>query len=91
MAQTTLQSKFPEAETFVTEFAEQYLKPNLLVNEEKLNEINNNSLQTVQPSEGMVLKNEVIVRKNSRVTGDDVRKLESLQEAYRPKKSANPR
>jgi hypothetical protein len=86
MAQTTLQSKFPEAETFVTEFAEQYLKPNLQVNEEKLNEINNNSLQTVQPSEGMVLKNEVIVRKNSRVTGDDVRKLESLQEAYRRQK-----
>ncbi|OQC05464.1 MAG: hypothetical protein BWX76_00732 [Candidatus Cloacimonetes bacterium ADurb.Bin089] len=56
------------------------------VNEEKLNEINNNSLQTVQPSEGMVLKNEVIVRKNSRVTADDVRKLESLQEAYRRQK-----
>jgi len=86
MAQTSLQSKFPEAETFATEFAKQYLKPNLQVNEEKLNEINNNSLQTVQPSEGMVLKNEVIVRKNSRVTADDVRKLESLQEAYRRQK-----
>ena len=85
-AKEILIDKFPEAKTFVSEFTEQYLKPNLLVNEEKLNELNQSSLQTVQPSEGMVLKNEVIVRKNSRVTEEEVRKLESLQEAYKRQK-----
>jgi len=85
-AKAALLNKFPEAETFISEFTEQYLKPNLLVNEEKLNKLHQSSLQTVQPSEGMVLKNEVIVRKNSRVTEDEVRKLESLQEAYRREK-----
>ena len=85
-AKAALLNKFPEAETFISEFTEQYLKPNLLVNEEKLNKLHQSSLQTVQPSEGMVLKNEVIVRKNSRVTEDEVRKLESLQEANRREK-----
>ena len=85
-AKAALLNKFPEAETFISEFTEQYLKPNLLVNEEKLNKLHQSSLQTVQPSAGMVLKNEVIVRKNSRVTEDEVRKLESLQEAYRREK-----
>ena len=85
-AKEALLNKFPEAETFISEFTEQFLKPNLLVNEEKLNELHQSSLQTVQPSEGMVLKNEVIVRKNSRVTEEEVRKLESLQEAYRREK-----
>ena len=85
-AKAALLNKFPEAETFISEFTEQYLKPNLLVNEEILNKLHQSSLQTVQPSEGMVLKNEVIVRKNSRVTEDEVRKLESLQEAYRREK-----
>ena len=85
-AKAALLNKFPEAETFISEFTEQYLKPNLLVNEEKLNKLHQSSLQTVQPSAGMVLKNEVIVRKNSRVTEEEVRKLESLQEAYRREK-----
>ncbi|HNV92766.1 MAG TPA: HDIG domain-containing protein [Candidatus Cloacimonas sp.] len=81
-----LVTNFPEAKTFVLEFSEQFLKPNLQVDEEKLNELNQDSLGTIYQSKGMVLRNEVIVRKNSRITQDEVRKLESLQEAYRRQK-----
>ncbi|MEN6444545.1 MAG: HDIG domain-containing metalloprotein, partial [Candidatus Cloacimonas sp.] len=52
----------------------------------KLNELSQNSLESVQPNEGMVLRNEIIVRKNSRVTSEEIRKLESLQEAFRRQK-----
>ncbi|MEN6445055.1 MAG: hypothetical protein ABFC98_03310, partial [Candidatus Cloacimonas sp.] len=53
LAKEELAKKYPEAKTFVLEFAEQFIKPNLLVNEEKLNELSQNSLESVQPNEGM--------------------------------------
>ena len=81
-----LVASFPEAKTFILEFSEQFLKPNLQVNADKLNELNQDSLGTIHQSEGMVLRNEIIIRKNSRITQEEVRKLESLQEAYRRQK-----
>jgi len=59
------------------------IKPNILVDEGKMEELNQRSLDTISSREGMVLQNEVIVRKNSRIKPEDVQKLESLQEAYK--------
>lgn len=76
-------AKTPEAKTFLEELAPQLIKPNLTINEERLNELSQRSIGMVPESEGVVLQNEVIVRKNARVSPDDIRKLDSLQEAYR--------
>lgn len=59
------------------------IKPNLVLAEEKYQELSQSSVASVSQTEGVVLQNEVIVRKNARVTPEDVKKLESLQEAYR--------
>jgi putative nucleotidyltransferase with HDIG domain len=76
-------SRSLEAKSFVEELAPQIIKVNLVVNEEKLNELSQRSLGLVPQSEGVVLQNEVIVRKNARVTPNDILKLESLQDAYK--------
>lgn len=76
-------SQSPEISVFITELSAQLIKPNILVNEDKLNEISQRSLGAIPQSEGVVLQNEVIVRKNARVSPDEIRKLESLQEAFR--------
>ncbi len=68
---------------FTAELAEQLIKPNLLVSEDKLNEISMSRLGAVPQSEGVVLQNEIIVRKNARITNEEMRKLNSLQRAYR--------
>ena len=73
----------PEAKAFTGELATVLLKPNLLVDEDKYNDLSQRSLGAVPQSEGVVLQNEVIIRKNVRVTPEEIRKLESLQEAYR--------
>ncbi|PKN72190.1 MAG: hypothetical protein CVU50_08600 [Candidatus Cloacimonetes bacterium HGW-Cloacimonetes-3] len=73
----------PEAKAFAGEIAPQIVKPNLIVNADKYNEQSMKSLGSVPQSEGVVLQNEVIVRKNTRISPDEIRKLESLQEAYR--------
>lgn len=73
----------PEVKDFAAEIAPQLVKPNLVVNEEKYNELSQMSLGSVPQSEGVVLQNEVIVRKNTRISPEEIRKLESLQEAYR--------
>lgn len=82
-AVTELVSSFSEATDFAKEIAPQLIKANLIVDEDKLNEISQRSLGSVPQSEGVVLQNEVIVRKNTRISQDEIRKLESLQEAYR--------
>lgn len=82
-AETKFIASIPQAQDFAKDIAGQIIKPNILLNETKLTELNNRSLGSVPLSEGVVLQNEVIVRKNTRVTPEDLNKLESLQEAYR--------
>jgi membrane-associated HD superfamily phosphohydrolase len=82
-AREKLSSSVPEAKSFATELATQLLKPNLQISEEKLNELSQQRISAIPQSEGLVLANEVIVRKNTRVSNEDLRKLESLQEAMR--------
>ncbi len=80
---TGFNDALPEVKDFAAEIAPQIVKPNLVVNEEKYNEQSQKSLGSVPQSEGVVLQNEVIVRKNTRISPEEIRKLESLQEAYR--------
>ena len=82
-AREKLSSSVPEAKSFATELATQLLKPNLQISEDKLNELSQQRISAIPQSEGLVLANEVIVRKNTRVSNEDLRKLESLQEAMR--------
>ncbi len=82
-AKEQLQEAVPALSALTAELADILIKPNLLVAEEKYKELSETSLASVSQSDGVVLQNEVIVRKNARVTPEDVKKLESLQEAYR--------
>lgn len=82
-ARENLASGVPEAKSFAAELATQLIKPNLQVSEDKLNELSQQRISAIPQSEGLVLANEVIVRKNTRVSNEDLRKLESLQEAMR--------
>jgi len=68
---------------FATELAEQIVVPNLVVSEDKLNELSMRKLGAIPQSEGVVLQNEVIIRKNARITNEEMRKVSSLREAYR--------
>lgn len=78
-----IRSSLPNAERFAEQIAPQLVKANLVIDEEKLNELSERSLGAIPPSEGIVLQNEVIVRKNTRISPDEIRKLESLREAYK--------
>lgn len=68
---------------FAEQIAPQLIKANLVVDDEKLNELSERSIGAIQQSDGIVLQNEVIVRKNARVSPEDIKKLESLHEAYK--------
>ncbi|HOA29768.1 MAG TPA: hypothetical protein PKL34_06995, partial [Candidatus Cloacimonadota bacterium] len=74
---------YPEAELFLTAIAESLVLPNIVVDEEHLIELKQKTLSEIPETEGIVLQNEVIVRKNARVTERDIEKLESLQAAFR--------
>jgi len=78
-----LKTVTPELNDFLAQIAPQLIKANIVVDEEKLNELSQRSLGSVSPSEGVILQNEVIIRKNTRVTPADIQRLESLQDAYR--------
>ncbi len=73
----------PQAAEFTRDISDSLVKPNIMLNETKLSELNNRSLGAIPISDGVVLQNEVIVRKNARITPEDLSKLESLQEAYK--------
>ena len=48
-----------------------------------LGELSRKKLNEISQTDGIVLQNEVIIRKNARVTDSDIEKLESLQMAYK--------
>ncbi len=74
---------YPEAELLLAALAESLVLPNIVIDEEHLAELKQKTISEIPETEGIVLQNEVIVRKNARVTERDIEKLESLQVAFR--------
>lgn len=68
---------------FVDLLVESLIVPNLTPDEASRKELNQQTIGSIPATEGVVLQNEVIIRKNARVTPTDINKLESLQAAYR--------
>lgn len=67
---------------FCTELSGSLIRPNLIVDESKLNELAETATQDITGAKGIIQKNEIIVRKNVRVSEEDIDKLSSLQAAY---------
>lgn len=59
------------------------IKENIYENETKYQEIKEQKINELPTTEGVILQNEVIIRKNARLTDNDIVKLQSLQEAYK--------
>ncbi len=70
---------------FATQLMDVLIKPNIQVNNEKMKELSDQVINTLPITDGQVLQNEVIVRKNARLSDNDIVKLHSLQEAYKTK------
>ena len=68
---------------FAEQLSEILVQPNLLVNENKYQEIKQIAISAVPTQEGEVLQNEIILRKYARVSKSDINKLNSLTEAYK--------
>lgn len=75
--------RVPEAESLLQSLKDDFVNSNLEVDEQILGELTRKSISEIPETEGMVLQNEVIIRKNARVSERDIIKLESLQSAYR--------
>lgn len=73
----------PEAEGLLQSLKDQFISSNLEVDEQILSELTRKSINEIPQTEGMVLQNEVVIRKNARISERDIIKLESLQAAYR--------
>ncbi len=69
--------------TFAGQLSERLVHPNLLVDENKYQELKQMAINAVPTQEGEVLQNEIILRKYSRVKKSDLNKLNSLTEAYK--------
>lgn len=59
------------------------IEADLQINQTKFEELKQLGVSTIPTQEGEVLQNEIIIRKNSRVTEAEINKLNSLTEAYR--------
>jgi len=57
--------------------------PNIIPDTELMAELSQKRVSQIPETKGIVLQNEIIIRKNARVSERDIEKLESLQEAYR--------
>lgn len=68
---------------FAEQLSERLVHPNLLVDENKYQELKQIAINAVPTQEGEVLQNEIILRKYSRVKKSDLNKLHSLTEAYK--------
>ncbi|HPS38326.1 MAG TPA: HDIG domain-containing protein [Candidatus Cloacimonadota bacterium] len=68
---------------FATEISSELVKANLLLDDESLNEMAENATREIPASLGVIQKNEIIIRKNVRVSEEDIDKLTSLQTAIK--------
>jgi putative nucleotidyltransferase with HDIG domain len=72
-----------DALSLIQELAPQVIKANLVLDDNRLSQLTEDATRQISQTEGMILKNEVIIRKNARVTEADIMKLNSLQAEYR--------
>jgi len=81
-AKLTLQAKYPEQDSKVIntgyEIIIQFLKPNLIYQKEITNSRQQEAINKVPISKGIVLENEKIVDANTKITPEISRKLESM-------------
>jgi putative nucleotidyltransferase with HDIG domain len=68
---------------FAEQLSESLVNPNLIVDENKYQELKQIAINSVPTQEGEVLQNEIILRKGSRLSKSDLNKLSSLTEAYK--------
>ncbi|NLO44327.1 MAG: HDIG domain-containing protein [Candidatus Cloacimonetes bacterium] len=78
-----LSDSLPAVESMIKEIGNRFVLPNIIEDKDLSSEIKQRILLEIPETEGMILQNEVIIRKNSRVSSSDVVKLESLLEAYK--------
>ncbi|MFB3844159.1 MAG: HD family phosphohydrolase [Candidatus Cloacimonadaceae bacterium] len=67
--------------SFLGNFLPQILMPNLVKNDELYEKMVQQAVSSLPVTEGTVKKNEIIVRKNERITEDELNKINSLREA----------
>ncbi|MCK9334166.1 MAG: HDIG domain-containing protein [Candidatus Cloacimonetes bacterium] len=82
-AQAELIERVPETGKLITALSDVFILPNLEIDDNLLSEFRQRRISEIPETEGVVLQNEVIIRKNARVTEGDIEKLESLQAAFR--------
>lgn len=78
-----LSENLPGAEDMIKELGAHFVLPNIIEDKELSTELKQRRLLEIPETEGVILQNEVIIRKNTRVSRSDVVKLESLLEAYK--------
>lgn len=78
-----LSENLPGAEDMIKELGARFVLPNIVEDKELSTELKQRRLLEIPETEGVILQNEVIIRKNTRVSRSDVVKLESLLEAYK--------
>ena len=67
----------------VKELSPLLIKRNLVLDETKLTEISTDVSRSIPNTLGIVQQNEIIVRKNARISETDINKINSLQAAYK--------
>lgn len=82
-ALASLRESVPPATFLIDSMKAKLIKANILKDEETLAELSQRKLSQIPDTEGVVLQNEIIIRKNARISKGDIEKLESLQAAYR--------
>jgi putative nucleotidyltransferase with HDIG domain len=82
-ARNLLLEQVPAAQPLISQNALDLIKANILPDNELYAELSQQRVSQIPETEGVVLQNEIIIRKNARVSAQDIEKLESLQEAYR--------
>ncbi|NLN34966.1 MAG: HDIG domain-containing protein [Candidatus Cloacimonetes bacterium] len=82
-ALASLRESVPPATLLIDSMKAKLIKANILKDEETLAELSQRKLSQIPDTEGVVLQNEIIIRKNARISKGDIEKLESLHAAYR--------
>lgn len=84
-AREQLEQAFIDSEfaPLVKELSPLLIKRNLVLDETKLTEISTDVSRSIPNTLGIVQQNEIIVRKNARISETDINKINSLQAAYK--------
>lgn len=82
-ALSALTTAVPQASVLISEIKDQLIQANIVEDNELYDQLKKSALRQIPETEGVVLQNEIVIRKHSRVSSSDVAKLQSLLEAYR--------